>query len=132
MAYDRGGDSGFFKGFLFGGLVGTIAALLLAPKTGREMREDLYRRSLEVKDDVELKLKQAVKRAEEILAESQQKLEHFKNEATAGLKDLEETATSKYVEGKDAIKGEKGRIKEAIHAGVAAYKDEKESKSDLS
>ena len=96
------------------------------------MREDLYRRSLEVKDDVELKLEQTVKRAEEILAESQQKLEHFKNEATAGLKDLEETATSKYVEGKDAIKGEKGRIKEAIHAGVAAYKDEKESKSDLS
>ena len=22
MAYDRGGDSGFFKGFLFGGIIG--------------------------------------------------------------------------------------------------------------
>jgi len=132
MAYDRAGDSGFFKGVLFGGIIGAVAALLLAPKTGREMREDLYRRSLEVKDDVELKLEQAVKRAEEILAESQQKLEHFRTEATTGLRNLENSATSKYVEGKDAIKGEKGRIKEAIHAGVAAYKDEKESKSSLS
>jgi len=132
MAYDRGGDSGFFKGFLFGGVIGAIAALLLAPKTGREMREDISKRSRELKDDIELTLEQAVKRAEDILTESQQKLEHFRNEATAGLKNLEESATMKYVEGKDAIKGEKGRIKEAIHAGVAAYKDEKESKSGLS
>ncbi|MCP4576144.1 MAG: YtxH domain-containing protein [Deltaproteobacteria bacterium] len=132
MAHDRGGDSGFFKGFLFGGVIGAIAALLLAPKTGREMREDISKRSRELKDDIELKLEQAVKRAEDILAENQQKLEQFRNEATAGLKNLEESAQMKYEEGKDAVKGEKGRIKEAIHAGVAAYKDEKESKSDLS
>ena len=129
MAYDRGGDSGFFKGFLFGGLIGAVAALLFAPKTGREMREDISRRSRELKDDVELKLEQAVIKAEEILAESRQRLENFRNEARTGLKNLEETATSKYEEGKNALKDEKGRIKEAVHAGVAAYKDEKKSKS---
>ena len=85
MAYDGGGDSGFFKGFLFGGLIGAVAALLLAPKTGREMREDISRRSRELKDDVELELEQAVKRAEEILAENQQRLENFKNETKASL-----------------------------------------------
>ena len=129
MAYDQGGDSGFFKGFLFGGLLGAIAALLFAPKSGREMREDISRRSLELKDDVELKLEQAVKRAEEILVESRQKLENFRNETKAELKHLEESAASKYREGKDALRDEKGRIKEAVHAGVAAYKDEKQSKS---
>ena len=129
MAYDQRGDSGFFKGFLFGGLLGAIAALLFAPKSGREMREDISRRSLELKDDVELKLEHAVKRAEEILAESRQKLENFRNEARAEFKNLEESAASKYREGKDALRDEKGRIKEAVHAGVAAYKDEKQSKS---
>ncbi len=129
MAYERGGDSGFFKGFLFGGLICAIAALLFAPKTGREMREDISRRSRELKDDVELKLEQAVKRAEEMLSESREKLEHFRTEAKAGLKDLEATAASKYTEGKDALINEKGRIKEAVQAGVAAYKDEKNSKS---
>lgn len=131
MANDHGNDSGFFKGFLFGGLVGAIAALLFAPKTGREMREDISRRSLELKDDVELKLEEAVKRAEDILAVNRRRLEKFRAEAKTGLKNLEETAASKYGEGKDAIKGEKGRIKEAIHAGVTAYKDEKEAKTGL-
>ena len=129
MAYDQRGDSGFFKGFLFGGLLGAIAALLFAPKSGREMREDISRRSQELKDDVELKLEHAVKRAEEILAESRQKLENFRNDARAEFKNLEESAASKYREGKDALRDEKGRIKEAVHAGVAAYKNEKQSKS---
>lgn len=129
MAYDQGGNSGFFKGFLFGGFVCAIAALLFAPKSGREMREDISRRSRELKDDVELKLEHAVKRAEEILAESRQKLESFRNGAKTEFKNLEESAVSKYRGGKDALRDEKGRIKEAVHAGVAAYKDEKQSKS---
>ena len=122
----------FLRGVLFGGIIGAVAALLLAPKTGREMRGDICKRSLEVKDDVELKLEQAVKKAEAMLALSQQKLEHFRTETAAGLKNIEASATSKYVEGKDALKDEKSRIKEAIHAGVSAYKDEKESKSGMS
>lgn len=34
------GDS-FFKGFIFGGIVGGVLGILLAPKSGREMREEL-------------------------------------------------------------------------------------------
>ena len=129
MANDRGGDSGFFKGILFGGVIGAIAALLLAPKTGREMREDICRHSSDLKDDIEQKLELAVKKAEDILTESKRKLENFKNEAKTGLKDLEDAAASKYIGGNDALKDEKGRLRGAIHAGVAAYKDEKESKN---
>ena len=33
------GDS-FFKGFVFGSIVGGIVGVLLAPKSGKEMRED--------------------------------------------------------------------------------------------
>ena len=31
----------FFKGFVFGGIIGAIAGVLLAPKSGREMRDEL-------------------------------------------------------------------------------------------
>ena len=55
MATDRGGDSRFFKGFCLAALSVAVAALLFAPKSGREMREDLCIRSLELKDDVEQK-----------------------------------------------------------------------------
>lgn len=34
------GDS-FFKGFIFGSILGGIIGVLLAPKSGKEMREDL-------------------------------------------------------------------------------------------
>ncbi len=128
MADDRGGDSDFFKGFLFGGIIGAVAALLFAPKTGREMREDIAKRSLELKDDVEVRLELAVKKAEDLLSESRAKLENFRDEAKSGLKDIEDGAALKYTEGKDALKDEAGRFKEAVHAGVVAYKGEKESK----
>ena len=36
---DRG--DGFFKGFVIGGIIGAVAGILLAPKSGRETREDL-------------------------------------------------------------------------------------------
>ena len=36
---DRG--DGFFKGFIFGGIIGAVLGVMLAPKSGREMREDL-------------------------------------------------------------------------------------------
>jgi gas vesicle protein len=36
---DSGGS--FFKGFIFGSIVGGIAGILLAPKSGKEIREDL-------------------------------------------------------------------------------------------
>ena len=34
-------SGGFFKGFLLGGLIGSIIGVLLAPKSGRELRDDL-------------------------------------------------------------------------------------------
>ena len=36
---DRG--DGFFKGFVIGGIIGAVAGILLAPKSGRETREEL-------------------------------------------------------------------------------------------
>jgi gas vesicle protein len=64
---DRG--DGFFKGFIIGGIIGAVAGLLLAPKSGRETREDLgeeaekfYKQS---KTDFEHARKAAMKSFEE-------------------------------------------------------------------
>ena len=42
----------FFLGMLIGAAAGAIAAMLLAPKTGREMRRDLSERAGEVRDEI--------------------------------------------------------------------------------
>ena len=89
MATDRGGDSRFSRVFCWRHYRCSGPRCFFAPKSGREMREDLCIRSLELKDDVEQKLEFAVKSAEDILAESRRKLENFRNGAKSGLKDLE-------------------------------------------
>jgi gas vesicle protein len=35
------GNNNFFKGLLFGGVLGGVAAFLLAPKSGKELRADM-------------------------------------------------------------------------------------------
>ena len=41
MAHRRSSGKSFFVGTLFGGLVGGMTALLLAPKSGEKLRKDL-------------------------------------------------------------------------------------------
>lgn len=49
MASDNGGGN-FLAGFLVGATLGAIAALLLAPKSGRELRESLTEEGRKLRD----------------------------------------------------------------------------------
>jgi gas vesicle protein len=53
MANDRNDAAGYLGWFFLGGVIGAAAALLMAPKTGRETREILAERSNEVAKRVE-------------------------------------------------------------------------------
>jgi len=79
---DRG-DS-FFKGFIFGGIVGAVLGVLLAPKSGREMREDLGEEAEKVyahtKSDFEHARKAAMKSFEEGRDKIIEKLKHEEKE----------------------------------------------------
>lgn len=44
------GNGGLWKGMLIGGIIGAAAALLFAPKPGRELRKDLREKSMEAAD----------------------------------------------------------------------------------
>ena len=123
------GGSDFFKGALFGGIIGVVAGLLFAPKSGKETREDIRKCSLEMKDKSLEKLEVVQKRAEEILMETKKQLDELKKNVEATTKDLAEAAGSQIAEGKSTVVEEKGRIKEALTAGVTAYKEEKSKKT---
>ena len=60
MANDRNDAAGYLGWFFLGGMIGAVAALLVAPKTGRETREILTERGNEV-----------AKRAQEMATEAQ-------------------------------------------------------------
>lgn len=79
---DRG-DS-FFKGFILGGIVGAVLGVLLAPKSGREMRENLGEEAEKVyahtKSDFEHARKAAMKSFEEGRDKIIEKLKHEEKE----------------------------------------------------
>lgn len=125
---DSRNDSEFFKGFLFGGLVGAVIALLYAPKSGKEVREDIRKMSSDLVDDAEGKLKLAQKKAETLFEETKKQLEDLQKEAESAMGDLKQRASDGVDRGKTTLKNEKRRLSDAIDAGVGAYKAEKTSK----
>lgn len=88
----------FVKGLLVGGLSGAVLAILYAPRSGKDTRQ-------EIRDSAEELLEKAKCRYEE----AYRKIEK--------LADCE----------KESIIGKKERLKKAFEAGVEAYRQEKTS-----
>ena len=69
----------FFSGFLIGGLVGAAVALLLAPQSGEETREQIRDKSIELRDQAEVMAKDAMTTAEDLQKRGQVILEEQKS-----------------------------------------------------
>ena len=75
MANERGDAAGYLGWFLLGGLIGAGAALLLAPKTGRETRELLAERGGDVARRAQTLAQEAQGRAGDWLDKSRELFE---------------------------------------------------------
>jgi gas vesicle protein len=93
----------FLKGVVIGGLVGAGIALLLAPKSGKELRGDIKRKSEEIKDSTIKGAKSAraaaahlvddaVKKAEQVIHDAQEKAVDMMN--SSGMFASESESTS--------------------------------------
>ncbi len=92
--------NGYVKGLIIGGVIGLVGGLLYAPKKGKEIREDIQK---SVTDLVEK-------------AKGQYDLTKGKVENLVARE-------------KVSLAEKKGRLKEAIEAGVEAFKEERSSSS---
>jgi gas vesicle protein len=130
---NRGAD--FFKGFLIGGSIGAVIALLLAPKSGPELRADIRRKSRELYDETEEKLGEWKAEAAEVIEQGKRQAEALRTQAEAKLTEARAKAEQLVSEGRakarnlveegaKTVDREKGRIKSAFDAGVKAYRDE--------
>lgn len=129
---DNNGGSEFFKGFLFGGIAGAVIALLYAPKSGKEVREDIRKISADLTDDAQGTLKSAQQKAETLFEETRKQLEELQKEAESALGDIKNKATDGVEKSKTVVKNERRRFGDAIDAGLGAYKKEKTKKATTS
>lgn len=128
MAQEESTAKGFMIGLLTGGLIGAAIALLYAPKSGRELRADIKTKAGEIADDAEQYLTAAKHKAVDIINEGKKKSDQLisdaREKAQTLLTDAERILTDAREKAGTAME-EGSRIKNAMKAGVNAFKDER-------
>jgi gas vesicle protein len=100
-----------FAGGIIGGFIGSIIGVLYAPKSGKEMRDEL------------------VKKAGEFLVTAKEEYEQiFEHIIKEKAEEAEEKVTELKEFSKQVVKKQTGRIKKALAAGFEAYREEQERK----
>jgi gas vesicle protein len=79
----------FMAGFFVGGLVGIGVAMLFAPQSGEETREQIYQRSIELADIANQKVEEARAKAEKAITEARLKAEEATQELQERVQELE-------------------------------------------
>jgi len=119
---------GFVVGMLTGGLIGAAIALLYAPKSGKELRADIKNKAGEIADEAEQYLTAAKHKAVDIINEGKKKSETLISEAHKKAQTLLDDAEKILTDAREktgVVIEEGSRIKNAVKAGVDAYKDER-------
>ena len=136
MDDNKTGKGMLLFGLFIGAVVGAATALLTAPKSGRELRNDIRIKKDEYLDDTSEYLEIAKTKATDLINEGKKKSEKLisdaKEKATSLIKDANSIlnqakvrATGTAESTKDTIVGEAENVKEAFKAGVEAYNQEK-------
>lgn len=135
---ENGIGKGLLIGFLTGAAVGSIIALLYAPKSGKELRQDIKEKSqdfiedadqyiVKAKDKASQLINEGKKKSEKLVADTKEKVDTLLGEAERILSEAKDKAGNVAHQGKEKIEKESERLKTAIRAGMDAYKTEKEA-----
>jgi len=95
MRNDRGDAGGYLGWFFLGGILGAAAALLMAPKTGRETRELLAEHGNEV-----------AKRAQEMANDAQGRAGEWLDKSRELFEEQTQRLMSAFEAGKEAMRDE--------------------------
>ena len=98
-------ENGFLSGLIFGGLVGAAIGLLMAPRTGDEMRQLLRDQSIQLRDRAAEKVEDTRARAMELQDRSREVLEQSKEKLARTADAVKRTAEETWKEGGNAATG---------------------------
>lgn len=123
---EESGVGSFLVGALIGGVVGAATALFLAPKTGKEMRDEFSTQAIQIKDkSIELSAI-AKDKAQEYGTVAKDKATEFADIAKGKTDDLTKTIQKQSAIVADKVKSVTSDGKEAVQEGLDAL-EEKES-----
>jgi gas vesicle protein len=91
MASDNSGAN-FLVGFFVGTAIGAMAALLLAPKSGKDLRASLAGESKRIRDRAVERGRRIVERSEELLGDVRERGEAAYQKGREGIQETTESA----------------------------------------
>jgi gas vesicle protein len=91
----------FLWGFFVGGIMGAIAGLFFAPKSGKELRAELREKGTEALEDAKEFYSEARVKAKAILEDARRRADELKREADRQLTEARQRA-------KEILSGEEG------------------------
>jgi len=124
MSDDHG--SNFITGFVLGGAVGALIALLYAPKAGKEMRSDLGNKAEELYGKAKEEYGPALEKARKSYEAARQRFEALEKDTLEKAKELEELTQKAVVKGKEKVAVERQRLRKAVDAGKGAFQEAKQ------
>ena len=90
---EHGNQQGqFFMGFLIGGVLGALAGIFFAPKSGKELRSDIKEKGSGVFKDGKEIYADASTKAKEIIEEAKHQAKELKKEAEQHLSEARQKA----------------------------------------
>ena len=85
-------QSHFFTGFLIGGVLGALAGIFFAPKSGKELRSELKEKGSEVLKEGKEIYADAGAKAKEIIEEAKRQAKELKKEADQYISEARQKA----------------------------------------
>ena len=136
MSSNNNNTKGFLIGFLAGGAVGAIVALLTTPKSGKELRGDIKQKSGEYFDEADKYYQEKKIKAGEMFNEGKRKyammMNDLKSKPEEILKDAERIYNDAKIRtkdvlhsGKEKLETETERLKFSVKTGIDAYNENK-------
>jgi gas vesicle protein len=128
MAQNNGMLKGLVIGLLAGGAIGAVLALLYAPKSGKELRSDLREKADDLLDGAEGYVTAARTKAGELVSEAKRRSDLIITDAKKKAGSLIEDADKIILDARQKagpVVEEGSRLKNAVRAGVEAYREER-------
>ena len=121
-------NNDLLKGLFVGGLIGVALGILFAPKSGKEMREDITRKADELLVKAKEEYGKVLEKSKMAYDASVNNLEDLEASVKEKAAQVESMVIESAHQGIEAIKGNKNRLKMAIDAGLEAYREESSKK----
>ena len=123
---ERTGD--LLKGLIIGGLIGAALGILYAPKSGKETREDIARKTEDLLDKAKEEYEKAIAKSKLAYESAIKRLHDLELSAKGKVEEMENKVTEFAQQSVETVQDNKNKLKKAIDAGVEAYREEKKGK----